>query len=118
MQNKAGQFVPPTAAAFSAAAAGADWPKAPGNYLLLIDQPGAQSWPISGATFILMHVKQEKPANAKEVLNFFDWAYKNGDAAAASLDYVTLPASVKTLMRKEWAAQIKANDGKAIYAAK
>jgi phosphate transport system substrate-binding protein len=118
MQNKAGQFVPPTAAAFSASAAGADWTKAPGNYLLLIDQPGAQSWPISGATFILMHLKQEKPANAKEVLNFFDWAYKNGDAAAASLDYVTLPASVKTLMRKEWAAQIKANDGKAIYAAK
>jgi len=118
MQNKAGQFVPPTAAAFSAAAAGADWPKAPGNYLLLIDQPGAQSWPISGATFILMHLKQEKAENAKEVLNFFDWAYKNGDAAAASLDYVTLPASVKTLMRKEWATQIKASDGKAIYATK
>jgi phosphate transport system substrate-binding protein len=118
MKNKAGAFVEPTAPAFASAAAGADWSKAPGNYLLLLDQPGAQSWPITSATFILMHTKQDKVDNAKEVLNFFDWAYKNGDAAAATLDYVTLPASVKTMMRKEWAAQIKAGDGKAIYAAK
>jgi phosphate transport system substrate-binding protein len=118
MQNHDGKFVPPTAAAFAASAAGADWTKAQGNYLLLIDQPGANSWPISGATFILMHTKQDKPQNAKEVLAFFDWAYKNGDPAAAQLDYVPLPATVKNLMRKQWAPQIKAADGKTVYAAK
>jgi phosphate transport system substrate-binding protein len=118
MQNHDGKFVPPTAAAFAASAAGADWTKAQGNYLLLIDQPGASSWPISGATFILMHTKQDKPQNAKEVLSFFDWAYKNGDPAAAQLDYVPLPAPVKALMRKQWTSQIKAADGKAVYAAK
>jgi phosphate transport system substrate-binding protein len=118
MQNHDGKFVPPTAAAFAASAAGADWTKAQGNYLLLIDQPGANSWPISGATFILMHTKQDKPQNAKEVLAFFDWAYKNGDPAAAQLDYVPLPATVKNLMRKQWASQIKAADGKTVYAAK
>jgi len=118
MQNHDGKFVPPTAAAFAASASGADWTKAPGNYLLLIDQPGAQSWPISGATFILMHTKQDKPQNAKEVLAFFDWAYKNGNPAAGQLDYVTLPDAVKNMMRKQWAAQIKADDGKAVFAAK
>jgi len=118
MKNKNGAFVQPTAAAFAAAASGADWTKAPGNYLLLLDQPGAQTWPITAATFILMHKTQDKPQNAKEVLAFFDWAYKNGDAAAAQLDYVPLPAGVKTMMRKQWVAQIKGADGKAVFAAK
>ena len=118
MKNKAGQFVAPTAAAFSAAAVSADWSKAPGNYLLLLDQPGAGSWPITAATFILMQTKQDKPANGKEALAFFDWAYKNGDAAAQQLDYVPMPAPVKAMMRKQWAAQIKGADGKAVYAAK
>jgi len=118
MQNHDGKFVPPTAAAFAASASGADWSKAQGNYLLLIDQPGANSWPISGATFILMHTKQDKPENAKQVLAFFDWAYKNGDPAAQQLDYVPLPANVKAMMRKQWASEIKADDGKAIFAAK
>jgi phosphate transport system substrate-binding protein len=118
MKNKAGQFVAPTADAFAAAASGADWTKAPGNYLLLLDQPGAKSWPITAATFILVHTKQDKPENAKEVLAFFDWAYKNGDAAAAQLDYVPLPAPVKAMMRKQWATEIKGADGKAVYAAK
>ena len=118
MQNKNGAFVEPTAPAFAAAASGADWSKAPGNYLLLLDQPGAQSWPITAATFILMHKKQDKPATAKEVLAFFDWAYKNGDGAAAQLDYVPLPLNVKAMMRKEWVDQIKAGDGKAVFAAK
>jgi phosphate transport system substrate-binding protein len=117
MKNKAGSFVEPTAAAFGAAAAGADWSKAPGNYLLLLDQPGAQSWPITAATFILVHKVQDKPAQGKEVLAFFDWAYKTGDAAAAQLDYVALPAPVKTMMRKEWAS-IKDASGKPVYAAK
>jgi phosphate transport system substrate-binding protein len=118
MKNKAGAFVSPTAPAFAAAASSADWTKAPGNYLLLLDQPGAASWPITAATFILMHKSQEKPQNAKEVLAFFDWAYKNGDAAAGQLDYVPMPAPVKAMMRKQWATQIKASDGKVVYAAK
>jgi phosphate transport system substrate-binding protein len=115
LQNKAGVFVAPTAPAFAAAAAYADWSKAPGNYLLLLDQPGATSWPITAATFILVYKSQTNAANGKAVLSFFDWAYKNGDAAAATLDYVTLPVPVKAMMRKEWAAQVKGPDGKPVY---
>ena len=114
MQNHDGKFVPPTAAAFAASASGADWSKAQGNYLLLIDQPGANSWPISGATFILMHTKQDKPENAKQVLAFFDWAYKNGDAAAVQLDYLAMPAAVKDMVRKSW-AKVVGPDGKPVY---
>jgi phosphate transport system substrate-binding protein len=117
MKNRVG-FVEPTAAAFAAAASGADWTKAPGNYLLLLDQPGAQSWPITAATFILVYKKQDKPQTGKDVLSFFDWAYKNGDAEAAQLDYVPMPAAVKAMMRKQWATEIKGADGKAIYASK
>jgi len=101
---------------FGAAAAGADWTKAPGNFLLLLDQPGANAWPITAATFILVPVKPEDPAKAREVLAFFDWAYKNGDAAASQLDYVPLPAAVKDLVRKQWSA-VKSADGQAVYAA-
>jgi len=108
MQNAAGKFVAPTASAFAAAAAGADWAKAPGFYLLLLDQPGANSWPITGATFILMHRQQANPAAGAEVLKFFDWAYKSGDGAAQQLDYVPLPAAVKSLIRKSWSREIKA----------
>jgi phosphate transport system substrate-binding protein len=118
MQNKAGAFVAPTAAAFAASASGADWTKAPGNYLLLIDQPGAAAWPISGATFILVYKAQTNAANGKAVLSFYDWAYKAGDPAAASLDYVPLPLTVKNLMRKEWAAEVKGPDGKPVYVSK
>ncbi|HWA62703.1 MAG TPA: phosphate ABC transporter substrate-binding protein PstS, partial [Caulobacteraceae bacterium] len=115
LKNHDGQFVDPTAAAFAAAAAGADWTKAPGNYLLLLDQPGAQSWPITGATFILMHKQQADAAKAKAVLAFFDWAYKNGDAAATSLDYIALPQPVKDMIRSQWTAQLKGPDGKPVY---
>ena len=118
MKNKAGAFVEPTAPAFAAAALGADWTKAPGNYLLLLDQAGAQTWPITAATFILMHKTQDKPVQGKEVLTFFDWAYKNGDSAAAQLDYVPLPAPVKAMMRKQWLGSIKDGSGKAVFAAK
>jgi len=114
MQNKAGKFVPPTAENFKAAAAGAKWSAAPGFYLLLLDQPGATAWPITGATFILVHTKQADAAKGKEVLSFFDWAYKNGDAAADQLDYVPLPASVKDLVRKSW-SKVVGPDGKPIY---
>jgi phosphate transport system substrate-binding protein len=115
LQNRDGAFVAPTAGAFAAAAAGADWTRAPGNYLLLVDQPGAQSWPITGATFILLHRQQPDAAKGKAVLGFFDWAYKNGDAAAGQLDYVPLPPAVKDLVRKQW-ADIKGPDGQPVYA--
>jgi phosphate transport system substrate-binding protein len=114
MQNKSGKWVAPTAANFAAAAAGAKWSAAPGFYLLLLDQPGANAWPITGATFILMHSKQTNAQNGHDVLTFFDWAYKNGDAQAASLDYVTLPAPVKALVRKSWST-IVGPDGKPVF---
>jgi phosphate transport system substrate-binding protein len=114
MQNKAGKFVAPEAKNFAAAAAGAKWASAPGFYLLLLDQAGADAWPITGATFILVHTKQTDPAKGREVLSFFDWAYKNGDAAAAQLDYVALPPAVKDLIRKSW-AKVVGPDGKPVY---
>ena len=117
LQNKAGAYPQPVAASFAAAAAGADWNKAPGNYLLLLNQPGAKAWPITGATFILVYKNQDNAAAGAEVLKFFDWAYKNGDAAAASLDYVPMPAAVKALVRKQWTANVKAG-GKPVYVSK
>jgi phosphate transport system substrate-binding protein len=114
MQNKAGKFVAPAAANFSAAAAGARWSSAPGFYLLLLDQPAADAWPITGATFILVHTKQKSAQDGREVLSFFDWAYKNGDAAAVQLDYVPLPAAVKDLIRKSW-MKVTGPDGKPVY---
>jgi phosphate transport system substrate-binding protein len=117
LRNAAGQYPQPVAANFAAAAAGADWTKAPGNYLLLLNQPGAKSWPITGATFILVYKNQDNAATGAEVLKFFDWAYKSGDAAAAQLDYVPMPAAVKTLIRKQWAANVKAG-GKPVYVSK
>jgi phosphate transport system substrate-binding protein len=114
MRNKAGAWVAPTAANFAAAAAGAKWSTAPGFYLLLLDQPGATSWPITGATFILMHKKQTNAQAGHDVLAFYDWAYKNGDAAAQALDYVTLPVAVKNLVRKSWST-ITGPNGKPVY---
>ena len=114
LQNKAGKFVPPTAAAFSAAAANANWKAAPGFYLLLLDQPGAEAWPITAATFILTPTRPEDPAKAREVLAFFDWAYKNGDAAAVQLDYLPMPAAVKDMVRKSW-TKVVGPDGKPVY---
>jgi phosphate transport system substrate-binding protein len=115
MQNKAGQWTEPTAGAFAAAAAGADWNKAPGLYLLLLDQPAAKAWPITGATFILMHTHQTNVGAAHGVLAFFDWAYKNGDAEAAQLDYVPLPESLKGLVRKTVWPKIDGPNGKPVY---
>ena len=83
-----------TTTTFQAAAAYADWKSAPGFYQILTNQPGKTSWPITGASFILMHAKQDKPQNAAEVLKFFDWAFKNGQKMADELDYVALPDEV------------------------
>ena len=115
MQNHSGHWVEPTAPAFAAAAAGADWNKAPGFYLLLLDQPAPAAWPITGATFILMHTRQNNPESGKAVRSFFDWAYKNGDAEASQLDYVPLPAPVKALVRKLAWPKIGAANGKPVY---
>jgi phosphate transport system substrate-binding protein len=114
MRNKSGRWVAPTAAAFGAAAAGAKWSAAPGFYLLLLNQSGAAAWPISGATFVLMHSKQANAQTGHDVLAFFDWAYKNGDAAAETLDYVPLPEGVKATIRKSW-LKIVGPDGKSVY---
>jgi phosphate transport system substrate-binding protein len=94
LKNRDGNFVTPNSESFQAAAANADWSQAPGFYLLLTDQPGKESWPITGATFILMHTQQTKPDTARDVLNFFDWAYHNGGQLAEQLDYVPMPAAV------------------------
>ncbi|MBV9842838.1 MAG: phosphate ABC transporter substrate-binding protein PstS [Sphingomonadaceae bacterium] len=117
VSNKAGKFPQPQEPAFAAAAAGANWGAAPGNYLLLLDQPGANAWPITGATFILVYKNQENAAQGQGVLKFFDWAYKNGDAAASSLAYVPLPLTVKNLIRKQWAANVM-SAGKPVYVSK
>jgi len=116
MQNRDGAFVSPSADTFKAAAASADWSKAPGYYLVLTDQPGRNSWPISGATFILMYKSQAKPETAKEVLKFFDWAYSpEGDKLAGALDYVPLPDAVTNQIRTTWKAQIKDASGKPVF---
>ena len=111
MRNQAGSFVAPDDASFKAAAAGARWDQT--FFQILTDQPGAQSWPITGATFIVMQLKQDKPAQASTVLRFFDWAYSNGDKMASDLEYVPMPDAVKTIVRREW-AKIQDGGGKAI----
>jgi phosphate transport system substrate-binding protein len=112
MRNRDGQFVVPSDDAFKAAAAGADWNRS--FYQVLTEQPGKDSWPITGATFILMHKVQDKPVNATNSLKFFDWAYNSGDKMADELDYVPLPPSVKDLVRKLWSASLKDAAGKPV----
>ena len=108
MRNQAGNFVAPDDTAFKAAAASADWAKS--FYQILTDQAGKDSWPITGATFIMMHKAQDKPMQATNSLKFFDWAFANGDKMAADLEYVPLPDSVKALSRRAW-AEIKDGTG-------
>ncbi len=111
LKNQAGNFVTPDDENFKAAAAGADWSKT--FYQVLTDQPGKDTWPISGATFILMHKAQEKPVQGASTLKFFEWAYHNGDKMAAELEYVPLPDSLKNIVRKQW-AEVKDGSGKAV----
>lgn len=111
MKNREGEFVKPGEDSFKAAAANAQWDKAPSFYEILTDEPGKASWPISGATFILMHKVQENPYVAKEVLKFFDWAYTEGNKLASELDYVPLPENVQNLIRKSWKDQIRDTSG-------
>ena len=105
--NKAGKAVQPTVAAFQAAASNADWAKAPGYYVILTDQPGEQSWPITAATFILMHKEPADKAASTEAIKFFKWAFAKGGKMAEELDYIPMPEAVVKLIDKTWAADIK-----------
>ncbi|HYR25163.1 MAG TPA: phosphate ABC transporter substrate-binding protein PstS [Aquabacterium sp.] len=107
LKNAAGNFVAPDDVNFKAAAASADWHKS--FYQILTNQGDKNAWPISGATFILLHKSQDKPAQAAATLKYFDWAYAHGDKTAADLEYVPLPASVKDLVRKQWASVVDAS---------
>jgi len=111
LQNADGHFVAPDDKAFKAAAAGADWNKT--FYQVLTNPQGKDAWPITGATFILVHKQQDKPVQAAGVLKFFDWAYKNGDKTADDLDYVPMPDAVKGAILKQW-AEVRDNAGKAV----
>ena len=115
LKNQEGKFVQPSQEAFAAAAANADWKSAPGMGVVLTNEPGADSWPVTAASFILVHKKQDKPENGKEVLAFFDWAFKKGDDMAIELDYVPMPDSIADQIRAAWASDIKAADGSAIW---
>ena len=118
LQNHDGAFVAPSAQGFAVAAAGADWAKSEANDVTLLDQPGANAWPITGPTFILVYGRPPKPEKTRQTLAFFDWAYSQGDAAAASLDFAPLPQAAKDLVRRQWAATIKDGIGQPLYAPK
>ena len=111
LKNKDGNFAMPDDANFKSAAAGADWNKT--FYQVLTEQPGKDTWPLSGATFIMMHKAQDKPAQASNSLKFFEWAFHTGDKMAEELEYVALPDTVKALVRKQW-AEVKDSSGKAV----
>jgi phosphate transport system substrate-binding protein len=115
LKNKDGQFVQPDDDTFQAAAAYADWAKAPGFYEILTDEPGKTSWPITGASFILMHKSQADAAKGAEVLKFFEWALKNGQKTAAELDYVPIPAPVVKLIEDAWRKELKTAAGQALW---
>jgi phosphate transport system substrate-binding protein len=116
MMNKDGKAVAPTAEAFKAAAASADWGGTPGFGVILTNQAGPTSWPLAGATFILMHKQPKDTAAAAEALKFFAWAYAKGDKMAEELDYVPMPDTVVGAIEKAWAQQIKDASGKPLYA--
>jgi phosphate transport system substrate-binding protein len=115
LQNKAGVFVTPTMESFAAAAASGDWKNAKNFAVDLINQPGEKSWPIVSATFIELPKDPKDPVRSGNVMKFFDWAFKNGDDAASSLDYVPLPEAVKQSVRAAWHANIMSPDGKPIF---
>src|SRR5260370_38599883 len=112
LQNKDGAFVAPNDKTFQSAAAGADWKNAAGFYEILTDEPGKNSWPITGATFILMHKMQADPAKAKEVLKFFEWGYKDGNAMALGRDYIPTPDDVVAPVQSTSRSKLKDSTGK------
>ena len=114
MINKDGKTVEPSLKSIQAAAANAEWSKAPGFGVILADQPGADSWPMTAATFILLYKTQEKPENGKAVLKFFDWAYTDGDKMAEDLIYVPMPDKVVKMVEDSWKSVVDA-DGKPVF---
>jgi phosphate transport system substrate-binding protein len=115
MKNSSGEVVEPKTDTFKAAAAGADWSKS--FYQILTNEPGKDAWPVVGATFVLVHTTQDKPAEGAETLKFFDWAFKNGGGAASDLDYISLPDAVVKTIRAQWSTKVKDASGKAVAAA-
>ncbi len=115
LRNRAGNFVAPTSATFQSAARAADWEHAPGYYMVLTDQPGDKSWPITGASFILMYKKQAKPSVAEQVLRFWDWSYRSGARMALDLHYVPMPEKVVGIVEKMWAREIRSADNAPIW---
>jgi phosphate transport system substrate-binding protein len=118
MINHDGKRVAPTMQSFQAAAANADWANAPGYYQILTDQKGAASWPITAATFILVHKKPTDVVATTEALKFFSWAFKNGAKDAEALDYIPMPDNVVGLIKKTWAKEITTADGKVVFEGK
>ena len=117
MVNKDGKTVAPTPSAFMASAAGADWANAPGFYMILTDEKGAEAWPIAGATFILLPKQPPEAAAATEALKFFAWAYAKGGQMAQDLDYIPMPAPVVTVVQKVWNTEVKDAGGKPLFSA-
>jgi phosphate transport system substrate-binding protein len=115
MVNKDGKTVAPEMAAFQAAAAGADWKGTPGFAVILTDQPGAATWPITAATFILMYKEPVNTDESASALKFFDWAYAKGDKMVEELDYIPMPDSVVDLVHQEW-KKVKDTSGKPVFA--
>jgi phosphate transport system substrate-binding protein len=115
LKNRDGGFVEPSSETFQAAAANADWAHAKGFYMVLTNQPGKNSWPITGASFILVYKKQAKPDTARAVLTFFDWAYRNGAKMAEDLDYIPIPAKVVKLVESTWQREIKDPEARPIW---
>ena len=116
MVNKDGKTVAPTSEAFQAAAANADWKSQPGYGVILANQPGEKSWPMTAATWILVYKKPSDPAATGEALKFFAWAYKNGGQMAEGLDYVPMPTKVVSDVERYWKSEIKDADGKPLFA--
>ena len=115
IQNKAGTFVQPDDLTFAAAAANGAWSKAPGFFLVLTDQPGKDSWPMTGASFIIMYKNPSDPAKAADVLKFFDWALKKGGKMAEELEYVPMPAPVVKLIQESWKQNIKTANNQSVW---
>jgi phosphate transport system substrate-binding protein len=115
IQNRDGNYVQPDDKTFQAAAANADWAKAPGMELVLTNQTGKDSYPITGASFILMHKSQANVEKGTAVMQFFDWAFNNGDKAALELEYVPMPPSVETIIRNLWKSEIKGPNGQSLW---
>jgi phosphate transport system substrate-binding protein len=115
LTNKDGKAVAPGIGSFTAAAGNANWEGAPGFGMILTDEAGAETWPVTGATFVLIHKQPKEPAAAREALKFFSWAFAKGGKMAEELDYVPIPGNVVGAIEKVWASEIKDATGKPVF---